>query len=137
MSGEREFLLRSEDADPYALDLLDGRRPPLHKGGFTQVEFAGNRLHPLRRQTNGVGYHCDRVAGQRSIGEHVGDCVIQSNRSVGTRGHGAIIRQQLSVSAQNSVASSQTICVYRGFSSSTKLLSRASAWSHSTENDSS
>jgi hypothetical protein len=71
--GKRQFLLRGEDAHAHSFGFLDCRRPALDEGGFAQVEFAGDRLHSLRWQTNGIRHNRNRIACKGGGREHIGD----------------------------------------------------------------
>ena len=75
MPRERQLERRREDADPH---VGVGRRRRQHEDGLGEVHLARERLHVLARQVARVREDGELVAGQRRVGEDVGDDVAEA-----------------------------------------------------------
>ena len=75
MTGERKLDRRREDPDP-DVGIVGGRRED--ENGLGEVRLAGDRLHVDLAQVAAVREDGDRVAGQRLVGEDVGDDVAKA-----------------------------------------------------------
>jgi hypothetical protein len=69
MTGERELHRRREDPDPR---VATGRRWK-HEDGLAKADLLGERLERLFRKLTRVGEDGELVAGERAVGEDVGD----------------------------------------------------------------
>ena len=70
MAGERQLERRREDPDAH-VGVSDGRRQD--EDGLGEVHLARQRLHRQRVEIAGVGEDGELVAGERDVGEDVGD----------------------------------------------------------------
>ena len=75
MTGEGQLDRRGEDPDP-DVGIVGGRRED--ENGLGEVRLAGNRLHVDLAQVAAIREDGDRVAGQRLVGEDVGDDVAKA-----------------------------------------------------------
>jgi len=66
MSGERQFLLYGEDADPGPSLAFDRGITGQDKCSFRQIHFAGDSLHFYIVQTAAVGEDGKRIALERA-----------------------------------------------------------------------
>ena len=73
MSGERQLVAGREDPDPRVPVPL--RRE--HEDGLAEVHLPRERLHLVVVELARVGEDGELVAGQRRVGEHVGDDVAE------------------------------------------------------------
>ena len=76
MPRERQLGRRREDADPRVTVRL-GRQ---HEDGLREVHLARERLHRLVVDVARIREDGELVAGQRRVGEDVGDDVAQCQR---------------------------------------------------------
>jgi hypothetical protein len=74
---ERHLDARCEDANPGVTAAL--RRE--HEHALGQVHLAREQLHRLGVEAAGVGEHCQRVAGERLVGEDVAQHVLQHSHA--------------------------------------------------------
>jgi len=71
MSGERQFLLNGEDADPCPALAFDRGITGQDKCSFRQIHFAGDGLHFFIVQTAAVWEDGERIALERARSEDV------------------------------------------------------------------